>query len=96
MENIKFLEKNKENFDKLNLFIDENKNNISKIIASAEIAPYLSLSEFCEVDENNNEFMKYKGIMVIVDVYMPAKIINFVFKDKGFKFNVPCICGVLR
>lgn len=88
----KFLIKNKENIEKLNQFIDDNKDNISRMITSPELFSSLKELPDTELTVHDNT-IKYKNKFVMMDVYFPAKSINFIFKDKRIDFDLPCICG---
>ena len=84
MNSNKFLLKNIENFDKLNKFIDEHKDNIQQILVSPEMIEYFEVSNgYC-----------YKGIMVIQNNYISAKNIYFLMKSNRISFNIPCLCGI--
>ncbi len=95
---IKFKEKNKENIDKLNKYIDDNREDIRMIIVSPELfcafKDYYECTDYQEKSEFMEEHMKYKGIRMVRDVYSPTKRIYFVRKSESIDFNVPCICGI--
>jgi len=96
----KFEDKNVENFNKLNSFIEKNFNNIKFIITSPHLIHQLSTTNFaelnCKILEFNHEIhnIKYKGIKVKYDEYFKTNQINFILKDIGIDFNVPCVCGI--
>jgi hypothetical protein len=90
--NDKFLNRNKENFDKLNLFIEQNRNNLCLICNSPEMWEYLKLSDKCVVYKEDH--MKYNNIRVIVDGYFLTPAIGFIMKDNRIKFDLPCVCGI--
>lgn len=91
----KFLEKNKENLDKLNSFIDEKKDSIRCVIASVELFEYLK--EFNDDKDHILEnTMRYRGIRIISDCYFPSNLISFAFKDTDIRFDVPCLCGIYK
>ena len=98
---LKFLNKNKNNFEKLNQFININRNNIRLILASPEMCEYLKSSNDCEniIHKGYPEFthIKYKGIFVIeIPLKFPINVINFILKNNDIKFNIPCICGIYK
>jgi hypothetical protein len=96
----KFIEKNIENINKLNKYIDENHNDIRMMIVSPEI--FYSFKEYYESDctdyqeksEFMEEHMKYKGLRMVRDDYSPAKRLYFVRKSESIDFNLPCIGGI--
>ena len=88
----KFKNKNSENIDKLNKFIDENKKNINLIIASTDM--YYLIQAYYETEEINDDMLKYRGKRVIRDCYMHPSFIGFMMLDQMIKFNVPCLCGI--
>lgn len=89
----KFLEKNKSNLEELNKIIDDNFDNIRRIITSTEIFCFL-LDGGLINPVANDTIGKYKNITIISDPYYLSKEINFVFKDKGIILDVPCVCGI--
>src|SRR3989304_5269397 len=90
----KFLEKNKTKIDELNSFIDNNFDNISQILVSCEMYECLkSLIDFECITEYR---IRYKKIRVVKMPYYPAHILNFTFKDKMLKFELPCVCGIWK
>jgi hypothetical protein len=102
---VKFNQKNKENFKKLNNYIDNESKDIRLIIASTEMFEYLMASEHAEVvnllidgefDYDGISSLKYKGKRVIRDIWSPAGSIYFVLKSSAITFNVPCICGIYK
>lgn len=95
VRNIKFQERNRENFKKLNDFIDNNKDNIRTIICSGELYGFLIESVDAKVKnpDDENKLYYYRGKRLVVDYYSPAKPVNFVLKYNDIKFEMPCICG---
>jgi hypothetical protein len=87
----KFLERNVENINKLNTFMDENYDNIHLILASPEMYEYLKSFDGCDV--KTEDIMYFRGKSVTRMDYFPAGGINFILKDRYIKFKLPCICG---
>lgn len=96
----KFVEKNKENIDKLNKYIDENKEDIRMMIVSPEM--FYAFKDYYESDctdyREKSEFqveqLKYKGIRMVRDDYSSARRLYFVLKYESIDFNLPCVCGI--
>ena len=90
----KFKEKNAENIEKLNIFIDENKEKIRLIIASSEM--FQALLDYYEAEDILNDMLKYRGKRVIKDAYQPSWYVGFMMNEPVIKFNVPCLCGIYQ
>ena len=90
----KFKLRNIKNIDKLNEYIDSNINNIHIILASPEMYEWLKLFDGCDI--KTEDILYYKGKSVIRMDYFPTGGVNFVFKDKYIKFELPCICGLYK
>lgn len=96
----KFQEKNKENIEKLNKYIDEHREDIRMIIVSPEMLYTFKdyyesdCTDYQEKSEFQAEHMKYKGVRIVRDDYSPAKRIYFLRKSESIDFNLPCICGI--
>jgi len=88
----KFILKNIENINKLNIFIDENYSNIQQILISPELIGYFELSEFYSPLNGGT----YKNKRITQNNYLSAKQINFLFKDNAISFNVPCLHGIYK
>lgn len=94
---IKFVEKNQENIDRLNQYIDVNKEDIRMILVSPELFEIFKeyfCSDYHEADEFMEERMKYRGIRMAKDSYMSAKTLYFIRKTESIDFNLPCMCGI--
>ncbi|RLF55876.1 MAG: hypothetical protein DRN27_10165 [Thermoplasmata archaeon] len=96
----KFLIKNKKNIDKLNIYIDKNKDDIRMMILSPDLFLYFKENYDCtdyrEKTEFSEEQMKYRGLRIVRDVYSPAQRLYFLRKSESIDFNIPCICGIYR
>jgi hypothetical protein len=96
----KFIEKNKENIDKLNKYINEHREDIRMILVSPEMLYAFKdyyesdCTDYKEKSEFMEEHLKYKGVRMVRDCYSPAKRIYFVRKSESVDFNIPCICGI--
>lgn len=90
----KFLEKNVENINKLNTFIDDNNKAIACLIVSPETGVALQLYSDSEVLDG--ELLRYKGIRVLQDNYQPSTHVRYVMKENHVKFDVPCLCGFYK
>jgi len=96
----KFHEKNKENIEKLNKYIDEHRKDIRMIIVSPEMFYVFKdyyesdCSDYQEKSEFQAEHMKYMGVRVVRDDYSPGKRIYFLRKSESIDFNLPCVCGI--
>lgn len=94
----KFLIKNKENIDKLNKYIDENKDDIRMMIVSPELFFYFKENYDCtdyrEKTKFSEEQMKYRGLRIIRDCHSPVYKLFFLRKSESVDFNIPCICGI--
>ena len=88
----KFEEKNEENIEKLNAFIDENKDKIRLVIASSEM--FQALLDYYGAEDILNDMLKYRGKRVIKDAYQPSGNVGFMMYEPIIKFDVPCLCGV--
>ena len=88
----KFNDKNIEELNHLDNYIDNNRDNIQALIIASEM-----IEKICEYDHRDSQMIgyKYKDIRIIVDFYSPAKTIRILHKDnKRFDFNMPCACGI--
>ena len=96
----KFVVKNKESIEKLDKYIDENRDDIRMMIVSPEIFAafqmYYETTDYQEKTEFLEEQQKYLGIRMVRDVYSPAKRLYFVRKSESIDFNMPCICGIYQ
>ena len=96
----KFQEKNKENIEKLNKYIDEHREDIRFIIVSPEMfyafKDYYEsdCTDYLDKDDMLEERMKYRGVRMVRDNYSPAEKIYFVRKSESINFNLPCIGGI--
>ena len=98
---IKFFDRNKSNFDKLNEYIDEQGKNIRLIICSPEMYGYLGVTEHAvhyPEDATADEItaLKYKGVRVILEPYMPASHVNIMLRSNAIEFDMPCVCGIYK
>lgn len=97
---IKFIEKNKESVDKLNKFIDDNREDIRMITLSFDLFYFFrkcfECTDYQEKCEYMEESMKYRGVRMVCDVYNPANRLFFVRKSESIEFNLPCICGCFQ
>jgi len=93
-----FLEKNIDTVSQLNMFIDENRGDIIKIVISPEMEWYLGLTDDCKlVHEGINgkpSLYRYKDIKLMVDGYCKTDRISFILKSKSISLNLPCFCGI--
>lgn len=87
----RFINKNKDRITELDNFINDNTNNIHMIITSPDMYEYLKILENTEISTTKK--LKYLNIPVTIVDYFPSNGINFIFKNKYLKFNLPCICG---
>ena len=95
----KFLRRNKESFDKLNKTIDEGegKQRVVGMLVSVEMWKYLKFQkEHCDFKENDFDrgIMKYKGVKVNYDSYLPGGAVLFMRASDVVGFEVPCMCGI--
>jgi hypothetical protein len=101
---MKFYLKNKEKIDRLNQFIDENKDNIVAIVASCELFELLKelsdtelqitkVKRSSEPEFHDEEFMRYKRKIVIINKYSRADSLGFVMKNNRMDFQLPCVGG---
>ena len=88
----KFIEKNKDNIDKLDKFIVENENDILKIRISPELVGFFE--EHFNIIKTFDYHYKLRNIHVTVDIYQPPKMIYFIRKSECIEFSVPCLCGI--
>jgi len=93
----KFLIKNKENIEKLDKYIEENRDDIRMMIVSPEIFAaferYYDCTDYHERTDLTPEQMKYNGVRMVQDCYSPALRLYFVRKSESIDFNIPCMCG---
>lgn len=92
----KFIEKNKENIEQLNKFIDD----ILCIVAEIGLVYFLlNLPDAENIVENNYEpletrVIKYKKKLLYSNMfYLPGRI-SFIRKSECIDFCVPCIGGI--
>ena len=98
--NEKFVLKNKDEIEALDLFLKEN--DVQIILTSFEIFTWLK--ELGLVEESiltrdkplgDSKYGKYKGVRVLGNAYRPVSIMYFIIKDVNkISFNMPCNCGV--
>ena len=89
----KFKEKNIENIEKLNAFIDSSEDNLRLIIASPEMFAALEMYYGAE-PYGLDDMIKYRGKRVIKDAFIHSHFIGFIMRDQMIRFNVPCLCGI--
>ena len=90
----KFIDKNKESIEKLDSYIEVNKDNIRRIITSTELFEYLKI--IINEEDNDMDCIKYKGILTVKDSYYPSNKVGFIMKDTEIEFDVPCVCGYYK
>jgi len=88
----KFLEKNEENLEKLDKFIDDNSSDIIQIVMSPEL--FVGIKMLPDYDEIYISISRYKKIKIKIDPYAPAKRLYFIRKSEAIDFNISCICGL--
>lgn len=76
---------------KMNKFISENIENIHMILISVDMVDHIKNLDKCDI--RSTDSMYYLNIPIQVLTYFPPNKINFVFKDKYIKFDIPCMCG---
>lgn len=96
--NEKFLSKNEDNFKKLDERIDaliESKE-LLMIVASSEMFEGLRLKdkEYAEMNKGVDDYIFYKGRVVVKYVYLAAGDVRLITRDsENIEFLVPCIGG---
>ena len=88
----KFIERNQENLEKLDKFIDDNSGDIGQIVMSPELLEGIKMLP--DYDEIFISISRYKKIKIKVDPYAPAQRLYFIRKSEAIDFNIPCICGL--
>lgn len=96
---IKFITKNIENINKLNKYIDENRDDIRMMIVSPELL--IAFKEYypddCTDYQESSKFLpehlRYRGISMFQNIYSVTKRIYFVKKSESIDLNIPCVCG---
>ena len=86
----KFKERNQENIEKLNAFIDSSEDNLKLIIASPEMFAALEMYYGAE-DFGLEDMLKYRGNRVIKDAFIHPDFIGFIMRDQMIRFDVPCL-----
>lgn len=76
---------------RMNKFISENIDNIHMILISVDMVDHIKKLDKCDITSTGSIY--YLDIPIQVLIYFPPNKINFVFKDKYIKFNIPCMCG---
>ena len=87
----KFKIKNGDNLEFFSKFVEDNIDNIYLILVSHEMKLYIQNILDCEDKDTVNVFFKGKRLQTMD--WFPADYVNFAFKDKGIRFNLPCVCG---
>lgn len=87
------VERNKERFEQIEKYIEENKDNIYAIITSPEIN---QLYGHMGAEHRGSNHYRYKGVRIIVDEYMAIETVRFIHKDNGIRIAQPCICGKFK
>jgi hypothetical protein len=91
---LKFYKRNKNNVDKLNLFLEKNKDELKLIITSPELYEWLKMLENPKFE--TDAMFKYKNIRVLKNPYHRTNLINFVMKNNEIEFDMPCVCGIYK
>jgi hypothetical protein len=90
----KFIEKNKESIEKMDAYIDMNKETLRRIITSTEL--FYAIIEINNIEYNDGGVINYKGVTMGFDNYYPSNKVGFIFKNLEIEFDVPCVCGYYK